>query len=98
MSEKHDKNEELLAMQADLFAKEEALQERLNKIEQMEQEIRQKEKSLKEKEKAKKQVLLRLSPTLWNDLAQWAEDDYRSINSQIEYLLTEAVRKRKKSE
>ncbi len=98
MSEKHDKNEELLAMQANLFAKEEALQERLNKIEQMEQEIRQKEKSLKEKEKAKKQVLLRLSPTLWNDLAQWAEDDYRSINSQIEYLLTEAVRKRKKSE
>ena len=98
MSEKHDKNEELLAMQADLSAKEEALQERLNKIEQMEQEIRKKEKSLKEKEKAKKQVLLRLSPTLWNDLAQWAEDDYRSINSQIEYLLTEAVRKRKKSE
>ena len=49
------------------------------------------------KEKAKKQVLLRLSPTLWNELAQWAEDDYRSINSQIEYLLTEAVRKHKKS-
>ena len=85
-------------MQANLVAKEEALQERLNKIEQMEQEIRQKEKSLKEKEKAKKQVLLRLSPTLWNDLAQWAEDDYRSINSQNEYLLTAAARKRNKSE
>ena len=52
--------------------------------------------SKNEKEKSKKQVLLRLSPALWNDLAQWAEDDFRSINGQIEYLLTEAVRKRKK--
>ena len=50
----------------------------------------------KEKEKSKKQVLLRLNPALWNDLAQWAEDDFRSINDQIEYLLTEAVKKRKK--
>ena len=49
-----------------------------------------------EKEKTKKQLLLRLSPTLWNDLAEWAEDDFRSINGQIEYLLTEAVRKWKK--
>ena len=49
----------------------------------------------KNKEKEKKQVLLRLSPSLWNDLAQWAEDDFRSINGQIEYLLTEAVKKRK---
>ena len=50
----------------------------------------------KEKEKSKQQVLLRLNPALWNDLAQWAEDDFRSINGQIEYLLTEAVKKRKK--
>ena len=50
----------------------------------------------KEKKKSKKQVLLRLNPALWNDLAQWAEDDFRSINGQIEYLLTEAVKKRKK--
>lgn len=50
----------------------------------------------KEKEKSKKQVLLRLNPALWNDQAQWAEDDFRSINGQIEYLLTEAVKKRKK--
>lgn len=78
-----------------LEEKEKALQERLNRITLMEQEILQKEKSLKEKEKAKKQILLRLSPSLWNELAQWAEDDYRSINSQIEYLLTEAVKKRK---
>ncbi len=44
----------------------------------------------------KKQVLLRLSPTLWKELASWAEDDFRSINGQIEYLLSEAVKKRKK--
>lgn len=50
----------------------------------------------KRKAKSKKQVLLRLNPALWNDLAQWAEDDFRSINGQIEYLLTEAVKKRKK--
>ena len=43
----------------------------------------------------KKQILLRLSPTLHNELAAWAEDDFRSINGQIEYLLTEAVKKRK---
>ena len=48
-----------------------------------------------EKEKAKKQILLRISPTLWKELAQWAEDDFRSINGQIEFLLTEGVRKRK---
>ena len=42
----------------------------------------------------KKQVPLRLSPTLFAELTQWAEDDFRSLNSQIEYLLTEAVKKR----
>lgn len=77
--------------------KEQLLADRLQKLNQLEEEIRQKEKALKEKEKAKKQVLLRLSPSLWNELVKWAEDDYRSINSQIEFLLTEAVRKRKKS-
>ncbi|MFH2115420.1 MAG: Arc family DNA-binding protein [Spirochaetota bacterium] len=47
-------------------------------------------------DKDKKQLLLRLSPTLWRELAAWAEDDFRSINGQIEYLLTESVRQRKK--
>lgn len=47
-------------------------------------------------DKAKKQILLRISPTLWKELAQWAEDDFRSINGQIEFLLTECVKKRKK--
>lgn len=48
-------------------------------------------------EKDKKQLLLRLSPSLWEDIAAWAEDDFRSINGQIEYLLSDAVRKRKRS-
>jgi len=48
-------------------------------------------------DKEKKQLLLRLSASLWEDLATWAEDDFRSINGQIEYLLSEAVKKRKKS-
>lgn len=47
-------------------------------------------------EKEKKQLLLRLSPTLWEEISRWAEDDFRSINGQIEYLLTEAVKKRRK--
>lgn len=45
----------------------------------------------------KKQVPLRLSAKLYNELAAWAEDDFRSINGQIEYLLTECVRQRKKN-
>lgn len=75
--------------------KEEELKKRLEKIKELEQEVLQKEKVLKDKEKSKKQILLRLSPSLWNELAAWAEDDYRSINGQIEYLLAECVRKRK---
>ena len=51
---------------------------------------------MEQKEKGKKQILLRISPKLWEDLAAWAEDDFRSINGQIEYLLTECVKKRKK--
>ena len=47
-------------------------------------------------DKDKKQLLLRLSPTLWEEVSRWAEDDFRSINGQIEYLLTEAVKKRRK--
>jgi len=50
----------------------------------------------KDEKKEKKQVPLRLSTSLYNDLAAWAEDDFRSINGQIEYLLTECVKKRKK--
>ncbi|MDD7538398.1 MAG: PTS ascorbate transporter subunit IIC [Oscillospiraceae bacterium] len=45
----------------------------------------------------KKQVPLRLSPRLYAALAAWAEDDFRSVNGQIEYLLSECVRQRKKN-
>lgn len=45
----------------------------------------------------KKQIPLRLSPALYNAIAAWAEDDFRSVNGQIEYLLTECVRQRKKN-
>ena len=47
------------------------------------------------KDKSKKQILLRISPTLWNELALWSEEEFRSINGQIEYLLTECVKMRK---
>lgn len=46
---------------------------------------------------SRKQVPLRLSEKLYNDIAAWAEDDFRSVNGQIEYLLTECVRQRKKN-
>lgn len=78
-----------------LNKKELELQKRLENISNMEKEILTKEKKLKEKEKAKKQVLLRLSPSLWEEIAAWAEDDFRSINGQIEYLLAECEKKRK---
>ena len=48
-------------------------------------------------ENAKKQIPLRLSAKLYNEIAAWAEDDLRSVNGQIEYLLTECVRQRKKN-
>lgn len=44
----------------------------------------------------KKQVPLRLSEKLYSAIAAWAEDDFRSVNGQIEYLLSECVRQRKK--
>ena len=45
----------------------------------------------------KKQIPLRLSEKLYDSIAQWAEDDFRSVNGQIEYLLTECVKQRKKN-
>lgn len=47
--------------------------------------------------KSKKQIPLRLSQSLYEEIAQWAEDDFRSINGQIEYLLTECVKSRKRT-
>ena len=44
-------------------------------------------------EDKRKQIALRLSTSLYDDLAKWAEDDFRSLNGQIEYILHQAVRK-----
>ena len=68
------------------------LNKRLEQLKAMEDEIIRRESALKNREKAKKQVLLRLAPALWDKIAVWAEDDFRSINSQIEYILSEAVK------
>ena len=46
---------------------------------------------------AKRQIPLRLSDKLYNAIAAWAEDDFRSVNGQIEYLLTECVKQRRKN-
>ena len=48
-------------------------------------------------DKGKKQVPLRLSPKLYAALAAWAEEEFRSVNGQIEYLLTECVRRKRGS-
>ncbi|NLB43419.1 MAG: PTS ascorbate transporter subunit IIC [Clostridiales bacterium] len=45
-----------------------------------------------------KQIPLRISSKLYKQIAAWAEDDFRSINGQIEYLLSECVRQRKKTD
>ncbi len=47
-------------------------------------------------EDKKKQIPLRVSAKLYSQIASWAEDDFRSINGQIEYLLSECVKQRKK--
>ena len=80
----------------DINIKEKQLEARLERVKTLEYEIIEREKNLKKLENSKKQILLRLSPTLWNDISAWAEDDFRSINGQIEYLLNEAVKQRKK--
>ena len=46
--------------------------------------------------KEKKQVLLRLSPALWEELVIWSEEEFRSLNGQIEYLLSDCVKRRRK--
>jgi hypothetical protein len=43
----------------------------------------------------KRSFLLRLPPELWEELKRWADDDLRSVNAQIEFLLRSAVRQRR---
>ena len=41
----------------------------------------------------RKSFLLRMSPHLYADLERWASDELRSVNAQIEFLLSDAVRR-----
>jgi hypothetical protein len=43
----------------------------------------------------RKPFLLRMDPKLWAELEAWAQDELRSVNGQVEYLLRQAVQKRK---
>jgi hypothetical protein len=43
----------------------------------------------------RKSFLMRIDPALWADLEAWAQDELRSVNGQIEYLLRQAVQRRK---
>jgi hypothetical protein len=45
----------------------------------------------------RKSFLIRIDPALWADLEAWAQEELRSVNGQIEYLLRQAVQKRKGS-
>ena len=51
---------------------------------------------MEENKNAKKQIPLRISAQLNDELSRWADDEYRSINGQIEYLLHECVETRRK--
>ncbi len=44
---------------------------------------------------SRKPFLLRLDPELWAELQAWAQDELRSVNGQIEYVLKQAVQKRR---
>ena len=44
---------------------------------------------------ARKQFLLRIDPELWRELEKWAADDLRSVNAQVEWLLRDAVSRRR---
>ncbi len=79
----------------DLDAREEKLLRRKEKLDALEAELRARERELKAKDARRKQIVLRLPESLWTEIARWAEDDFRSINGQIEYLLTKSVRERK---
>jgi hypothetical protein len=43
----------------------------------------------------RKSFLMRIDPALWTELEAWAQDELRSVNGQVEYLLRQAVQRRK---
>ena len=44
----------------------------------------------------KKAFLLRMDPKLWKELERWAQDELRSVNGQVEFILKRAVAQRKR--
>jgi hypothetical protein len=46
--------------------------------------------------KERKPFLLRLDPALYEALEQWAQQELRSVNGQIEFLLRQAVSRRQR--
>jgi len=46
-------------------------------------------------EEGRKSFLLRIDPALWRELEAWAQDELRSVNGQIEYVLRQAVKSRR---
>ncbi|PST83824.1 Arc family DNA binding domain-containing protein [Pedobacter yulinensis] len=47
-------------------------------------------------DKEKKAFVLRVSPAMMQELEQWAAEEFRSTNGQIEYLLSQALKARKR--
>jgi len=47
---------------------------------------------------SKKNFVLRLSPKMHAELTKWADEEFRSLNGQIEYILAEAIKKRTKKD
>jgi hypothetical protein len=43
----------------------------------------------------RKPFLLRIPPDLWKEIEKWAADDLRSVNGQIEFVLRQAISRRK---
>ena len=78
--------------EAALDSREKKLLARQNRLDELEEEIRRREKELKAKDAKRKQIILRLPESLWKDIARWADEDFRSINGQIEYLLNRSVK------
>lgn len=80
----------------DLDSMRRELLERQAELDAREKELRKRERELTakndHKEGKRKQIILRLPESLWRDIADWAEYDFRSVNSQIEYILTRSVR------
>ena len=75
-----------------LDSREKKLLARKEKLDALEEEIRRREQELKARDAKRKQIILRLPETLWKDIARWSDEEFRSINGQIEYLLTRNVR------